>query len=89
LILDRAPRARRDHQSPNRAETGLDAQQAAILAREQVAQLLEHANPGYRPQFEFLAYTSLRVGEANPSITLEGYAHLSSGPTTPRWHGNL
>jgi integrase len=26
--------------------------------------LLEHASAGYRPLFEFLAYTSLRIGEA-------------------------
>jgi integrase len=38
--------------------------QAAILEPGQLAQLLDHASAGYRPLFEFLAYTGLRIGEA-------------------------
>ena len=38
--------------------------QAAILEPEQLAELLEQASAGYRPLFEFLAYTGLRIGEA-------------------------
>jgi integrase len=38
--------------------------QAAILEPEQLGQLLEHASARYRPLFEFLAYTGLRIGEA-------------------------
>jgi integrase len=38
--------------------------QAAILEPEQLGQLLGHASARYRPLFEFLAYTGLRIGEA-------------------------
>jgi integrase len=36
----------------------------AILEGEQLAQVLAHTADGYRPLFEFLAYTGLRIGEA-------------------------
>jgi integrase len=38
-------------------------QPVSILEGEQLARLLEHAG-NYRPLFEFLAYTGLRIGEA-------------------------
>jgi integrase len=46
--------AERPHCNPTRA---------AILEGEQLALLLQHAG-SYRPLFEFLAYTGLRIGEA-------------------------
>jgi integrase len=38
--------------------------QVAILEGDQLAQALAHEGDDYRPLFEFLAYTGLRIGEA-------------------------